>query len=491
MLYIILFYFFIERKSNGIPTYQTEFGMLEIKKECTGCMACVNGCPIGAINIKKDEFGFAMPEIDIEACVDCGQCELVCPINGLPEGREKEEAILSGKWKSEPKPIAAWSMFHMDEKVVEKSSSGGAFYALAEAVLEGGMSGNHTVKSQNDYDISTVCGRTAQNDEHKVCDNSDQSIDADIVCDKTSHQTGIVFGCMYDISSRSAYLTDTDHVSLDSLLTSKYVESYISEDGLRRIKSEVETGRQVLFCGTPCQAAGLRSFLGRDYDNLLIVDFACGGVAAQPYLSDYISSLEAEHGSQVIRISFRDKHYGWGQYCFLAEFEDGSIYRKTAMSDPYFFSFLRSSMQRLSCHGCHFSDAHRSDICLSDFWRCDFFDVERNDRRGLSMALAFTEKGQRALEELKNVMHMDMLPLDGASYHLKSRFCPESKLEEIYRDMGIAINSGVKVLRESLLSEEELESYERRQQIMDDENERHLHPEIVGNGQIVPKPVSE
>ena len=107
------------------------------------------------------------------------------------------------------------------------------------------------------------------------------------------------------------------------------------------------------------------------------------------------------------------------------------------------------------------------------------------------MALAFTEKGQRALEELKNVMHMDKLPLDGASYHLKSRFCPETKLEEIHRDMRIAINSGVKALRESLLSEEELEAYERRQQIMDDENERHLHPEIVGNGQIVPKPVSE
>lgn len=465
--------------------------MLEIKKECTGCMACVNGCPIGAIRIKKDEFGFVMPDIDIEACIDCGQCENVCPINGLPEGQEKEDAILSGKWKSEPKPIAAWSMFHMDEKVVEKSSSGGAFYALAEAVLEGGMSGNHTVTSQNDGNISSVCGRTSQNDEHTVCDNSNQSIDSDIVCDKTLHQTGIVFGCMYDISSRSAYLTDTDHVSLDSLLTSKYVESYISEDGLKRVKSEVETGRPVLFCGTPCQAAGLRSFLGREYDNLLIVDFACGGVAAQPYLSDHISSLEDEYGSQVMHISFRDKHYGWGQYCFLAEFEDGSIYRKTAMSDPYFFSFLRSSMQRLSCHGCHFSDAHRSDICLSDFWRCDFFDVERNDRRGLSMALAFTEKGQRALEELKNVMHMDMLPLDGASYHLKSRFCPESKLEEIYRDMRIAINSGVKALRESLLSEEEIEAYERRQQIMDDENERHLHPEIVGNGQIVPKPGRE
>ena len=411
--------------------------MLNIKNECTGCMACVNSCPIGAIEIKQDEYGFVMPYADAEKCIACGRCEGVCPIEKLPEGSAKEEAIRTGAWKSEPKPLRAWSMFHKDAEVVKKSSSGGAFYALAEMVLE---------------------------------------------------KRGIVFGCYYDINTRSAYLADTDSLPLDALLTSKYVESYIGEDGLNRVKREAEKGRRVLFCGTPCQAAGLRSFLGREYENLIIADFACGGGAAQPYLSDYIASLEGERGSKIRRISFRDKHYGWGQYCFLAEFEDGSIYRKTAMSDPYFFSFLRSSMQRLSCHGCHFADAHKSDVCLSDFWRCDFFDVERNDRKGLSMALAFSEKGCRALESLESVMHMDELPIEGASYHLRSRFCPETKLEEIRRDMTTALHKGVKVLRESLLTEEQLAAFEERQRIMDDENERRLHPEVVGNGQIVPKP---
>ncbi len=439
--------------------------MLNIKNECTGCMACVNSCPIGAIEIKQDEYGFVMPYADAEKCIACGQCEGVCPIEKLPEGSAKEEAIRTGEWKSEPKPLRAWSMFHKDAEVVKKSSSGGAFYALAEMVIGNGC--------------SEVSGSAADRD----C--SDESGNAD------SDQRGIVFGCYYDINTRSAYLADTDSLPLDALLTSKYVESYIGEDGMNRVKREVEKGRPVLFCGTPCQAAGLRSFLGRDYENLIIADFACGGVAAQPYLSDYIASLEEERGSKVKRISFRDKHYGWGQYCFLAEFEDGSIYRKTAMSDPYFFSFLRSSMQRLSCHGCHFADAHKSDVCLSDFWRCDFFDVERNDRKGLSMALAFSEKGCRALESLESVMHMEELPIEGASYHLRSRFCPETKLEEIRRDMTTALHKGVKVLRESLLTEEQLTAYEERQRIMDDENERRLHPEVVGNGQIVPKTANE
>ncbi len=395
--------------------------MLNRKKECTGCMACASACPSGAITIKEDPYGFLMPEVDPDQCIECGLCNDICPILGRPE-----RTI----------PLEAWSLYHKSEEIVRISSSGGAFYGLAEQVLQ---------------------------------------------------QDGIVFGCYYDISQKRAYLADTDHLPLKALLTSKYVESDIGRDGLSRVVSEAEKGRQVLFCGTPCQAAGLRRLLQKEYDNLLIADFACGGVAAQPYLSDYLASLEEEYHSPVKRMSFRDKHYGWGQYCFYVEFENGEIYRKTAMSDPYFFCFLRSSMQRLSCHGCLFSDAHQSDLCLSDFWKCDFFDVDRNDRKGLSLALVFTEKGRKRIESLKETMHMQQLPVEEASYHLKSRFCPEEKLPEIYRDMTSARTEGVAALRNRLLSEEQKAFYDRRQQIMDDENERALHPDIVGNGQIMVK----
>ena len=408
--------------------------MIEIKKECTGCMACVNACPVDAIKIIEDRYGFVMPQVDEGKCIGCDKCIEVCPINGLPEGSDKKAEILRDRADKVSKPIKAYSMFHKTEEIVRISSSGGVFYALADRVIS---------------------------------------------------EDGIAFGCYYDITKKEAYLSDTDSLSLKALLTSKYVESYIGVDGMRRVRKELDKGRKVLFMGTPCQAAGLRGFLEKDYPNLLVADFACGGVAAQPYLSDYLKSLEERYSSKLVKMSFRDKHYGWGQYSFLAEFENGQVYRKTAMADPYFFCFLRSSMQRLSCHGCHFSDDHRSDICLSDFWRCDFFDVDRNDRKGISLALAFSSKGLMALEELKDVMHMEELDIEGASYHLRSRFCPEEKLEEIYRDMSIAKEQGVEPLRNMLLTEEEREFFEKRQNIMDDSELAKLHPDIVGSGQIV------
>ena len=218
--------------------------MLEIMKECTGCMACVNSCPVGAIKITEDKYGFLMPVIDAEACVNCGLCEKVCPINAC-------ESCETGEERKKTAPTEAYSMFHKSEEIVEMSSSGGVFYALADRVIK---------------------------------------------------QGGVAFGCLYDIRKKEARLEDTDHVSLEAILTSKYVESSIGADGFKRIEAEAEKGRQVLFCGTPCEAAGLRSYLKKDYDNLLIVDFACGGVAAQPYLRDYLISLEDRYGSPVKRM---------------------------------------------------------------------------------------------------------------------------------------------------------------------------------------------
>lgn len=402
--------------------------MLNIKEECTGCMACVNKCPVSAIDIQKNEYGFVFPMINADKCINCNMCNQVCPIDDLEEHVPLEKRV--------PKKIntlEAFSMFHNSEDVVEKSSSGGVFYGLAQNILK---------------------------------------------------KNGIVFGCYYNIEQKRAYLTDTDHVSLDALLQSKYVESYIGADSFKHIEDELKKGREVLFCGTPCQNAGLKSYLGKDYENILMVDFACGGVSAQPYLVDYLNKLESEYDSKICNISFREKYYGWGQNCLTLIFENGQIYRKTAMADPFYYCFLRSSMQRLSCHGCHFSDDHKSDISIADFWRCDHFDVNRNDRKGISLVLAFSEKGSRRIEELNASMHIEALPTHEASYNLQARYCPESKLEEIYRDMTIAYREGVTALRNRLLSEEEIEFYEKRQQIMDDEKESALHPDIVGRGQI-------
>lgn len=398
--------------------------MVEGLNRCTGCMACRNICPHDAIEKSTNEHGFLVPKVIKERCTNCGLCKTVCPI--LVTKEEKEQL-----------PVKAFAMYHLDKEVVRQSSSGGAFYGLAMQVLK---------------------------------------------------KNGIVFGCYYDVKKKTAYLTDTDHVTLNALLTSKYVESDVDLQ-YRQIKVELDKGRDVLFCGTPCQAAGLRRYLGQSYDNLLVVDFTCGATVAQPYLTEYLESREREYRSPLIRMSFRDKDYGWGQYCMKLEFENGKIYRKTAMSDPYFFCFLRSSMQRLSCHSCLFAHAHESDIVLADFWKCDYFDVDRNDRKGISLVLAMSEKGVQALEEIREYMYMENLDVQEASYNLKNRACTEeqlnAKLDEILRDQECAYRYGVRVLRNKLLSPATRIKYAFRQFVMDHKTLTKPFSALVGNGQIM------
>lgn len=397
--------------------------MIKAEKECTGCMACRNICPVNAIGQIIDPRGYVMPAVNEAVCIGCGRCDEVCP---LLADRLREE--------KRHRPAGAYAVYHRSEEVVRKSSSGGAFYALASCVIG---------------------------------------------------QGGIVFGCVYDAKQKTAYLTDTDRTPLEALLTSKYVESYIGY-GMQRVREQLENGRKVLFCGTPCQAAGLRCFLGREYPNLLLVDFTCGAVSAQGYLSDYLTALEHRYRSQVKRISFRDKHYQWGQYCFCAEFENGKLYRRTAMSDPYFFCFLRSSMQRLCCHGCLFSDCHFSDVILADFWRCDqFAGIDRNGRRGLSLVLAMTEKGQKALEEIREQVHAEAVDVEKASYNLCARPYRDEKYPEILSDQMCAKERGVASLRRRLLDPKTRIRFAVRQFVMDHPKMERFFPHLRGDGQIV------
>ena len=425
---------------------------------CTGCMACRNACPTGAIGQKIDKYGFVMPCVDRDKCIGCGACVKACPAGMCRKvvaedssGENKSKLSLEKDSVNTHKtfPIAAFSAYHREPRVQRISSSGGAFYALAKCVIENG---------------------------------------------------GIVFGCRYDIELKGAFLADTDTYPLESLLTSKYVESYIG-DGLKKVRSEVVKGRRVLFCGTPCQTAGVAQYIlstvktsktgssGELPENLLLVDFTCGAVSAQPPLREHLCNLERRYGAAAARMSFRDKDYGWGQYAFTAEFENGKKYRRTAMSDPYFWCFLRSSDQRLSCHGCRFSADHRSDIVLADFWRCYQFDVNRNDsggqRKGISLALAMTPKGLSALKEASGSLHMKRIDTKAASYNLTPRELNLKKLPEIRRDQYFAYKKGVRYLRRRILTPRERLHFAIRQFVMDSPVLTRLFPGTVGNGQIV------
>ena len=113
-----------------------------------------------------------------------------------------------------------------------RSASAGTFYALALAVLEGG---------------------------------------------------GAVFGSAYVDEGdglRVRHVMAEDAEGLARLQGSKYVQSD-ARACLPEVGRQLAMGREVLFSGTPCQVAGLRGYLGRDWPNLVTVDLVCHGVPSE------------------------------------------------------------------------------------------------------------------------------------------------------------------------------------------------------------------
>ena len=70
---------------------------------------------------------------------------------------------------------------------------------------------------------------------------------------------------------------------------SKYVQSDLG-DTFRNIKKDLLDKKEVLFVGTPCQVAGLKSYISPKYRNqLLLVDLVCHGVPSPKVWDEYLS----------------------------------------------------------------------------------------------------------------------------------------------------------------------------------------------------------
>jgi len=215
----------------------------------------------------------------------------------------------------------------------------------------------------------------------------------------------------------------------------KYLQSRIGES-FKDVERFLKTGREVLFSGTPCQVAGLRRFLKKDYANLLLVDFVCHGVPSpgvfrqylkeekqqfarkggkfsfalpsKPFLSER-HSLAGE-GVNVEAVSFRDKRLGWKKYSFAlslskatAAGEKNTVSLSTYFGDNIFMKvFLANMIFRPSCHNCP-AKCGRSgnDITLGDFWGIENYLPNFDDDRGTSLVLVYSSKGCNVLSYLR------------------------------------------------------------------------------------------
>ena len=247
--------------------------------------------------------------------------------------------------------LAAYAAYVADEELRQKSSSGGLFSALAADNLQ---------------------------------------------------QGGVVFGAAMDGPYSVCHTAVSEEKELDALRGSKYLQSHIHRS-FARVQRYLRRGKPVLFTGTACEVAGLKGFLGKEYENLVTVDVLCHGVPSPAVWKAYVKEHEGANGSSVRTIDFRNKSQGWNEFSMKLRFADGRTYEESFRKDPFMQLFLRNAILRPSCHACPFKALERdSDLTVGDAWGVEDVFPDFSDDKVTSVVLVHTERGAELLERVRD-----------------------------------------------------------------------------------------
>ena len=348
------------------------------KKNCCGCNACGDACAQQAISFKTDNEGFWYPSVSPDLCVDCGLCEKVCPVIHVDELKKND--------LQEPVCYAAE---HKNLEVIFDSTSGGMFSALAEIMYRSG---------------------------------------------------GYVGGAIYNDDFSVRHFISNEKADLPRLRSSKYLQSN-AEGFYRQVKSLVVKGEKVLVCGAPCQMAGLRAFLQKDYENLIIVDFVCRGINSPKAVQKYLQTFEERYGSPVVYVKSKSKEYGWRNLTQKVILADGRHLYETKKENRFTKGYLSTNaFCRPSCYECPFKGFPRmADITLADFWGIEKVCPEMDKDLGTSLVMINSQKGLAYFERVQSRINYVPVPfqsaVDGNPAFLKPLGPPKVDRDQFFRDL--------------------------------------------------------
>lgn len=228
---------------------------------------------------------------------------------------------------------------------------------------------------------------------------------------------GVVFGAKFNEKWQVIHASTETTEGIADFRGSKYVQS-ITGQTYSEAEQFLKLGRLVLFCGTPCQIAGLKNYLRKEYGNLYTVDFVCHGVPSDKIWKKYLSELlgykknnqlknnkvESYSYSDINNINFRDKALGWKMFRFSLNLNGGDktiLFSESLMNNVYLQGFLKYLYLRPSCHDCRFKELRSSsDIMLGDFWGIQDVMPEFDDDKGISL---ITINSKKAIDIPKNL----------------------------------------------------------------------------------------
>ena len=198
---------------------------------------------------------------------------------------------------------------------------------------------------------------------------------------------------------------------LSKFRNSKYVQSELGST-YAEVKQQLKTGRLVCFSGTPCQIEGLRYFLRRDYENLVLVDVVCRAVPSPGVWKKYIGMETCKHGTMQ-SIRFRDKALGYQYSTMELVDSQGNIYRGGIESQPWLRMFFSGMIIRPSCTECKFRSRYRnSDFTIWDCFNVYSFSKEFDEDIGTTRVLIHTEKGKRIFHQIEEKIKYKSIDAD-------------------------------------------------------------------------------
>ncbi len=312
--------------------------VLSVEK-CVGCGSCVAKCKKNAIELRPDEKGVYRAYVNTDKCVDCGSCIITCPALSLPENNNTDE----------PK---AYAFINADEKIRNDSSSGGAFSAIAEWVIDNG---------------------------------------------------GVVVGAQWTRDFKVEHVIVDKIEDLKSIRKSKYLQSYIGSI-YKEVKTILDQDRYVLFSGTPCQVAGIKKFLDRPYNKLLLIDVLCANCSSAELFDRY--RKEKFGMDELDKYDFRYKKpelVVWDCNSSVATLKSGKVEVCERDSDAYLKMYHSCSLGISSqCRMCKYQGVKRvGDITLGDCWGIEKYDKSIDARKGVSLILVNNDKGAYIIYELQ------------------------------------------------------------------------------------------
>ncbi len=275
------------------------------------------------------------------------------------------------------------------------------------------------------------------------------------IAEKFIRDGGIVYGAsMYNADGDidPGHIRVTDASGLEFLKGSKYVQCSV-RNCFNEAKADLDEGKKVLFSGTPCQIAGLRMFLRKDYPNLSTIDIICHGVPGRKMFMDFLSDQGMKRSGKVTEYIFRDKSRGQGENARLKIKEADKEYEVVTNGKllSYFGLFLKREIFRDSCYNClHTSCNRNGDITLGDYWGIyiehgkEIQEANLTNTKGISCVLVNSDRGAELLDTvIDNVNLMDS-SFDKISRHNDQlREAPthsgmRKEVLEIYKSQGYA-----------------------------------------------------